>query len=297
MEFKRLVWHWNTEIVRRLSKACTQQKNEEPWLRLAPAPRNCRIGLKKFWWFLNVMVINFDFYKYRLSNRKVCQTWLEFYKHLCEPKILPTILNSLKLSLNFSPNHSKTIMNGDFIALSYCNFNSSSKFKWNDARIKPITQHKKKQILDCNRLCWFRTRKSFCDHTPYGKKHKRFTRLDDVFWLSKKQVCPTKKDLINCVGIVFSWFRMGLIMLKFLAITETKVESKNERNYNSGKVTESQSRVKRLSVIWPIISNLTRVVSFLRESTESGYVVDTLAGNLFGKVAHLSDSLAQNLKW
>ena len=87
-------------------------------------------------------------------------------------------------------------------------------------------------------------------------------------------------------------------MLKLLAITETKVESKNERNYNSGKVTENQSRVKRLFVICPIISNLSRIVSFLRESKESGCLIDTLAagGNLFGKVAHLSDPITQKLK-
>ena len=91
---------------------------------------------------------------------------------------------------------------------------------------------------------------------------------------------------------------MGLIMLKLLAITETKIESKNERNYKSEKVTENQPSVKRLFVICPIISNLSRIVSFLRESTESGYVIDTLAvgGNLIGKVAHLNDPKTQKLK-
>ena len=59
------------------------------------------------------------------------------------PKSFQAMLNSLKFSVTFPLNFSKAIMTGDFFAHSYDNFNSSSKVKLNDARIKPFTQLKK----------------------------------------------------------------------------------------------------------------------------------------------------------
>ena len=64
------------------------------------------------------------------------------------PNSFPATLNSLKVSIKFLPNKSKNIMTGDFNALSYDNFNSSSILNLYDARINQFTQLKE-QILDC----------------------------------------------------------------------------------------------------------------------------------------------------
>ena len=63
------------------------------------------------------------------------------------PNSFQATLNSLKLSIRFLPNQSKTIKTGDFIALSFNNINISSIPNLNDARIKRFTQLKE-QILD-----------------------------------------------------------------------------------------------------------------------------------------------------
>ena len=143
------------EIVRRLSKACTQQKTKNPdwaWCLLLEFVES---GSKNFGGFLTLCSSILS------PTSTGCQIvgivkldWI-FINIYANPKSFQAILNSLKLSLIFLLNHSKIIMTGDFIALSYGNFNSSSIFKLYDARIKPITQLKK-QIFDYKWLCWFR---------------------------------------------------------------------------------------------------------------------------------------------
>ena len=71
-------------------------------------------------------------------------------------------------------------MMGNFIALSYDNFNSSSIHKLNDARSKRFTQLKE-QILACFGFVDFALKNDFCDYTHYDKQHETFARIDCVF--------------------------------------------------------------------------------------------------------------------
>ena len=71
-------------------------------------------------------------------------------------------------------------MTGDFNALSYDNFNSSSILNLYDARIKQFTQLKG-QILDCFGFVDFALKSDFCDYTHYDKQQKTFAHIDYFF--------------------------------------------------------------------------------------------------------------------
>ena len=95
------------------------------------------------------------------------------------PNSFPATLNSLKVSIRFLPNKSKNIMTGNFNALSYDNFNSSSILNLYDARVKHFT-HLKEQILDCFGFVHFALKSDFCDYTHYDKQQKTFAHIDYV---------------------------------------------------------------------------------------------------------------------
>ena len=79
-------------------------------------------------------------FKYRFSMLKLVKLDSFVINVYANPNSLQAILNSsLKLSIRFLFNQSKTIMTGDFKALSYGNINSSSIHELNDARIKQLT--------------------------------------------------------------------------------------------------------------------------------------------------------------
>ena len=136
--------HWNCEEIK---QSVHTAKNKEPWLSLAPAPRICRIGLKFFGGFLTLCSSILSPTSTGCQIVRIVKLHWVFINIYANLKSFQAILNSLKLNLIFLLNHWKTIMTGDFIALSYGNFNSSSKFKLTDARIKPITPPKKKFLI------------------------------------------------------------------------------------------------------------------------------------------------------
>ena len=94
-----------------------------------------------------------------------------FIINVCaNPNSFQATLYLLRLSIRFLPLQSKTIMTGNFNALSYDNKNISSILKLNDARIKRFIQLKE-QVFGCFGSVDFALKNDFCYYTHYDKQH------------------------------------------------------------------------------------------------------------------------------